>query len=269
MPELPEVEITCRGISQILPCEITKIIVRESQLRWRVPKELSLLPITKIISIQRRAKYILIHTASGTLIIHLGMSGRLNIVDKYTAVKKHDHIDFILNNHKILRYTDSRRFGSVHWVKQNPLDHPLLIDLGPEPLTEEFNANYLMNALQNKKQAIKLAIMNQNIVVGVGNIYANEALFSAKINPLRPAHSLTPMECKLLVKEIKKTLYHAIEAGGTTLKDFLSPEGNFGYFALKLLVYGRENEPCVVCKNLLTSCKLGQRATVFCKHCQQ
>jgi formamidopyrimidine-DNA glycosylase len=270
MPELPEVETTCRGIETAIVDEtILNIKIRESRLRWPVSQELFKLKKEKIISVERRAKYILLRCSSGTIIIHLGMSGRLCVLEEGSKHQKHDHVDFILDNGKLLRFTDHRRFGSILWTEEDPFQHSLLVNLGPEPLSKTFNANYLFARTRNKKQAIKLLIMDQRVVVGVGNIYANEALFSAKILPDRPSTSLTLAECDLLVKMIKQTLKQAILQGGTTLRDFLSPTGKKGYFVQKLLVYGREGESCLSCKTLLSSSRIGQRATVFCLGCQK
>lgn len=269
MPELPEVEITCQGVrAASLRRRINQIIIRESQLRWPVPSELSHLKAAKIIAVERRAKYILIRTPQGTLIIHLGMSGRLRALTQALPREKHDHLDFILDNGGLLRYTDPRRFGAVLWTTEEPNLHPLLFKLGVEPLSRSFNGKYLFEKSRHKNVLIKQLIMDQRVVVGVGNIYANEALFAAGILPTRKAQSLSENECYHLATQIRAVLRQAILQGGTTLRDFLSPSGKPGYFWQKLLVYGREAQPCLCCKALLQSRRIAQRSTVFCKVCQ-
>lgn len=269
MPELPEVETTCQGIKPVIVGGIlNKVILHETRLRWPIPKCLEKLKNITIIDVTRRAKYILISTCSGTLIIHLGMSGRLNIVPKDTPLKKHDHAVFIFNTGMSLRYNDPRRFGAILWTSEDPNQHSLLKKLGPEPFAKEFQAKYLFNKSRKVKITIKQYIMDASIVVGVGNIYANEALFFAQISPLRKAHSLTLIECKSLVSSIREILKKAIIAGGTTLRDFLAPSGNPGYFSQELLVYGREGMACVNCSKILSSIRIGQRATVYCGICQ-
>ena len=200
--------------------------------------------------------------------MHLGMSGRVCITDSKTEPEKHSHVDICFGKNKILRYTDPRRFGAILWTDENPFDHKLLKNLGPEPLEEDFTGKYLFEASRNKKQAIKLFIMDANVVVGVGNIYANEALFKAKINPNTPANSVDLKSYNKLVKAIKQILALAITKGGTTLKDFLTADGKPGYFVQSLLVYGRGGEKCTKCKSILTESKLGQRTTVYCTICQ-
>jgi len=269
MPELPEVETTCRGIQAILHGNtINRIIIRNHRLRWPIPPIIKKLKNLKVLKISRRAKYILLETSKGCFIIHLGMSGRLKVVAQNEAIRKHDHVDFILANEKILRYTDPRRFGAILWTSDAPLNHPLFAKLGPEPFAKEFNEKYLFAKANKKKITIKQLIMDQTTVVGVGNIYACEALFVAKLLPTRLSSSLTLDECKQLILAIQKILKQAIKAGGTTLKDFLSIEGNPGYFLQKLLVYGRENKQCVMCNTLLKNIRINQRATVFCENCQ-
>jgi len=270
MPELPEVETTCQGIRPvIINQKIKQIIVRQAKLRWPVTPVVKKLKDLTVKAVTRRAKYILLKTEQGTFIIHLGMSGRLCLVKDQIPFKKHDHLDFLLNNRYVLRYTDPRRFGSVLWTTEDPLEHSLLANLGLEPLTLEFNANYLWAKCQGKSAVIKQTIMDQKIVVGVGNIYANEALYLAKISPLRAARTLTVAECSALVKAIKKILTKAIKQGGTTLKDFLGSDGRPGYFKQKLLVYGREGEVCLLCDKPLSHARIGQRSTVYCLDCQK
>ncbi len=270
MPELPEVETTRLGIKPALDGQsIQKIIIREPRLRWPVPDILSTLRNTKIESITRRAKYILLKTEKGTIILHLGMSGRLCVVEPGTKTEKHDHVDIILSNGKLLRYTDPRRFGSILWTDEDPALHSLLATLGPEPLSNSFNAKYLYLALKRRNIEIKKMLMDQKIVVGVGNIYANEALFISGILPHRSSRTLTLSECATLVSTTKTILKKAIKLGGTTLKDFFSGEGKPGYFKQKLKVYGREGEPCIECQQTLLGILIGQRATVYCSSCQK
>ncbi len=272
MPELPEVETTCRGISQhILNNEIASVLIRNDKMRLPTPLYLTeILNKKKIINISRRAKYILIKFDHGTLILHLGMSGTLRVIDTKEEFKKHDHFIINFTDNNSLRLNDPRRFGLVDWVDEqnNLFSHKMLAKLGPEPLTADFTAEYLENKLKDKNTAIKLFIMNPQIVVGVGNIYANEALFLSKINPTRPAKSLSILEINELVKNIKLVLKAGIKAGGTTLRDFANADGKPGYFQQQLRVYGRENQPCVICNTVLTSIRQGQRATVFCAQCQ-
>jgi formamidopyrimidine-DNA glycosylase len=203
------------------------------------------------------------------LIIHLGMSGRLQLLDSSANPQKHDHVDIVLDNQQVIRYNDPRRFGAVLWTTAALDEHKLLSHLGPEPLEKDFNADYLFKSLTKRKTTIKQFIMDQKIVVGVGNIYANEALFISKILPQREANTLSLAECTLLVSTIKSVLKTAIKHGGTTLRDFLSPEGKTGYFVQKLLVYGREDQACFDCNTTLSSLRLGNRAAVYCSSCQK
>lgn len=270
MPELPEVEITCLGIREaLIGRKIKEILVRQPRLRWPVPTQLTELKNVDILAIYRRAKYILLATAQGTIIIHLGMSGRLCVVEKSQPCQKHDHADFVLENGKVLRYTDPRRFGAILWTSEDPLNYPLLKNLGIEPFSEQFNHQYLFEKIKHKKTTIKQLIMDQQVVVGVGNIYANEALFASKISPLRLSNSLTKGECKRLVDKIQMILQKAITRGGTTLRDFLSPLGTQGYFVQELFVYGREGKKCFKCKKPLQATRINQRSTVFCDTCQR
>lgn len=270
MPELPEVETTCRGIEpHSLNQQINSITVRNFSLRWPVPKNINALISGQTIeNISRRAKYILIHLTNGTLIMHLGMSGRLHVLKKHEEAAKHDHIDINLANNICLRYNDARRFGSVHWTTDAPHEHFLLRNLGIEPLTDDYNHEFLLENCKGRKTNIKQLLMNNNIVVGIGNIYASETLFLAKINPQRMASSITITEAKNIVKYSKDRLVAAIESGGTTLKDFLSADGKPGYFQNKLNVYGRANDNCNTCGDLIIKIVQGQRATFFCGTCQ-
>ena len=238
-------------------------------MRWPVCANLSKVLIgQRVLAISRRAKYLLFSCTHGTLIVHLGMSGKLSIVDDGAIPAKHDHLDFVLDNNLILRYTDPRRFGSVHWTTDSPAEHRLLAHLGVEPLTADFSGQYLFTATRNKRTPIKTLLMDAAIVVGVGNIYANEALFFAGIRPNRPAHTLALPECVKLVQFSKKILRQAIKKGGTTLKDFFNADGKPGYFTQNLMVYGRNGQHCSNCNALLQSIKINQRATVFCPSCQ-
>lgn len=270
MPELPEVETTRRGIApHLVGQRVTRLRVHERRLRWPVPAGLERqLRDQRILDVERRAKYLLIRFDCGTLLVHLGMSGSLRLADPAVSRLKHDHIEMLLESGQCLRYCDPRRFGAWLWTVEAPLQHPLLASLGPEPLESAFSAAYLFRAVQNHRQAIKTLIMDNHIVVGVGNIYANEALFMAGIHPQRPAASLTPAECRRLVSQIRRVLGRSVRQGGTTLRDFVGGDGKPGYFAQQLQVYGREGEACRQCGHSLQGIRLGQRATVFCLVCQ-
>ncbi|MCU7938259.1 MAG: bifunctional DNA-formamidopyrimidine glycosylase/DNA-(apurinic or apyrimidinic site) lyase [gamma proteobacterium symbiont of Bathyaustriella thionipta] len=271
MPELPEVETTLRGIAtHVLNTPITRITIRNPRLRWPVPNELaSRLIHQKITQITRRAKYLLLATKKGTLIIHLGMSGSLRIVTPDTPYDKHDHVEFCFANGNALRLKDPRRFGAVLWTSE-PIDkHPLLDALGPEPLSDEFNSETLFRLSRNKTVAIKQFIMNSKVVVGIGNIYANEALFASGIHPGRAAGKISKKRYKRLCIECKRILEQAISQGGTTLKDFVGGTGKPGYFKQELLVYGRKGMPCGQCQKPLKEIRLGNRSTVYCTHCQK
>ncbi|WP_163935312.1 bifunctional DNA-formamidopyrimidine glycosylase/DNA-(apurinic or apyrimidinic site) lyase [Paraferrimonas sp. SM1919] len=269
MPELPEVEVTRLGIEPHLSKQMVKQLrVHNPSLRWPIPDALQQIEGQIIAGVRRRAKYLLIDTAAGTAIVHLGMSGSLRLVTPDTRLDKHDHVELELASGQVLRYRDPRRFGAWLWTELPEQGHELLAKLGPEPLTEDFNTEQLYAALKGKTKAIKLAIMDNHIVVGVGNIYANEALFAAGIDPNRKAGSVSKARISKLVDEIKKVLAKAIAQGGTTLKDFTKADGKPGYFVQQLNVYGKGGEPCVQCSKPLTEIKLGQRATVFCKNCQ-
>ncbi|QSX30206.1 bifunctional DNA-formamidopyrimidine glycosylase/DNA-(apurinic or apyrimidinic site) lyase [Shewanella cyperi] len=269
MPELPEVEVTRQGIApHLLDQKVRALIVRNDSLRWPVPAQAQNIVGQIIQGVRRRAKYLLIDTDAGTTIVHLGMSGSLRILPRNTPVEKHDHIDLELENGRILRFNDPRRFGAWLWCELPEQAHPLLSKLGPEPLTEAFNVPQLAAALKGKKKAIKLCLMDNAIVVGVGNIYANEALFAAGIHPEAEAGKVDLERLTLLVAEVKQILAQAIKQGGTTLKDFTNADGKPGYFAQKLHVYGRGGETCTACGNLLSEIRLGQRTTVFCGICQ-
>ncbi len=271
MPELPEVETTRRGIAQTVTGQyIVTAIIREPRLRWRLPNEFATqLQGQRIREVRRRAKYLLIDLDHGCLIVHLGMSGSLRVMPANTAALKHDHVDLVLDSHHCLRFNDPRRFGSMHFTTDDANDHPLLKKLAPEPLSEEFNADYLASKAKRRKVAIKQFIMNGNLVVGVGNIYASEALFRAGIRPSRATGRVTKPELRKLVKSIKAVLNEAIRAGGTTLRDYVNADGAPGYFKQKLFVYERADAPCRKCKTLIKQSRHGQRSTYFCPKCQR
>jgi formamidopyrimidine-DNA glycosylase len=270
MPELPEVETTCKGISPyIIGNTITQVIVRQTQLRWPIPQDLTqTLSGMQILGVSRRGKYCLLHTQTGSLILHLGMSGNLRIVHVSESVKPHDHVDFIFANSVVLRFNDQRKFGAVLWASGDVASHPLLKDLGPEPLTDDFSAEHLYRLAHKRKTAIKTFIMDGHIVVGVGNIYASESLFMAGIAPTQAAGSLSLLECENLVTAIRTVLQRAIEQGGTSLKDFVNAEGKPGYFSQSLAVYGRGGLPCYRCQTLIEQVKISQRMSYFCPVCQ-
>jgi len=271
MPELPEVETICRGLANsILKQKIAAVVMHHFKLRHPIPKNLpKILTGQSIQKINRRGKYILLETKIGTLIIHLGMSGNLQIKPKDHLVAKHEHFTIIFTNNLSLCYIDPRRFGAILWTTENPLKHRLLKNFGPEPFDRNFTANYLFNSAKSKHSSIKQFIMNSKIVVGIGNIYANEVLFAAKINPLQKINKISFPRYQTLVKEIKKILRNAIKHGGTTIKDHTDSSGKKGSFQNKLKVYGKHNQLCPNCKTKLTHTRIGQRATVFCSSCQK
>jgi len=271
MPELPEVETTLRGLApHLVGATIKDVVIRNGSLRWPIPKNLPrLLRGRTILSLQRRAKYLLADCGNGTLILHLGMSGSLRILPANTPAEKHDHFDLMLGNGKLMRLRDPRRFGAVLWHSGDVHTHPLLAKLGPEPLEQDFDARHLYAATRKKTAAIKLVIMDNHIVVGVGNIYANEALFRAGIKPQFAAGKLSLPRCDRLVKEIRATLTEAIKQGGSTLRDFVGSNGQPGYFQQNYWVYGRAGEPCRRCGGLIRQIKQGQRSSFYCRSCQK
>lgn len=271
MPELPEVETTLRGIKPfVVNATLSSINVRNASLRWPVPvAELELLLGLQVISATRRAKYILLDLQSAVVILHLGMSGSLRILDKSHVPQKHDHIDLIFNDSKILRFNDPRRFGCLLVTKQPVEEHKLIAHLGPEPLSESFNSDYLFQQSRKCNIPLKNFIMQGQLVVGVGNIYASEALFLANIRPTRRAKQVTRGECKKLVAAIKHILRKSIEVGGTTLRDFTHVDGQAGYFKQKLQVYNRLNKPCRECGGLIEKIVIGQRSSFYCPTCQK
>jgi formamidopyrimidine-DNA glycosylase len=269
MPELPEVETTKRGIAPFIEAQtVSQIIVRQPKLRWPIPDSLQAMQGQIVHQVKRRAKYLFLETDIGTCLIHLGMSGSLRIVDQGTEAEKHDHIDIIFENQKVLRLRDPRRFGSVLWTDQAVEEHRLICKLAPEPLSEDFNADYLYQQAKSRRVSIKVFIMNAHYVVGVGNIYASEALFMAGIHPTRAAGQVTYKQILTLVECIKTVLSAAIEQGGTTLKDFANPQGKEGYFQVKLQVYARKDQPCLKCDTDIKQIKLGQRTSFYCPICQ-
>ncbi len=269
MPELPEVETARRGIAPLITGQrVARVVVRNPRLRWRVPTQLAReLPGQKINTVDRRAKYLLLATDAGTIVMHLGMSGSLRVVDASLPPQKHDHVDIVFDNGRCLRLRDPRRFGAVLWTS-DPEHHPLLANLGPEPSSDDFNAAYLFERSRNRRRAVRDFLLDGQIVAGVGNIYANEALFAAGVRPARHAGRLTLKQCAKLVKTIRATLDRAIKAGGTTLRDFQNHDGLPGYFQLKLNVYGRKGDACPRCTTKIKHLNLGQRSAFFCPECQ-
>ena len=270
MPELPEVETTRRGIEpHVVGRRIHRLVVHERRLRWPVDVQTSATFVgCTIRRAGRRAKYLLLETDVGTMILHLGMSGSLRVLPASTPRIAHDHVDIELDSGQTLRFNDPRRFGSLLFTA-DPATHPLLKGLAPEPLKDGFDGEYLWKITRRRKVAIKQLIMNARLVVGVGNIYASEALFRARIRPRRQARSLTRQECARLARAIKATLTMAVKVGGTTLRDYVGADGNPGYFRQKLYVYERAGQPCRVCKRPIKQFTQGQRSTYWCSHCQK
>jgi formamidopyrimidine-DNA glycosylase len=274
MPELPEVETTRRGLLPLVGNVAKSVTIRHPRLRWPIPQHLlQTLPNQTLKALTRRAKYILCEFSgeetNGVLLLHLGMSGRIQVLDCNYPAEKHDHFDIEFIDGQVLRLRDPRRFGAVLWLDNHDNNHPLLNSLGPEPLEADFNAKYLQKALANKTLAIKNAIMDGHVVVGVGNIYASESLFRSRIHPETPANKLSLKSCERLVVEIKSTLQDALNAGGSSLRDFFGTDGNPGYFQQEYFVYARTNEPCKVCARPIKTMRLGQRSTFYCEHCQK
>ena len=275
MPELPEVETTRRGLAPHVENRIvTDVVLRRPDLRWPIPPEVpSLLPGQRIDAVRRRAKYLLLETAVGSAVLHLGMSGSLRVLPADTPLDAHDHVDFRLQPRarepaRVLRFNDPRRFGCLVWQAPGET-HDLLRGLGPEPLSESFDGAYLFARSRGRKAPIKTFLMDQSIVVGVGNIYAAEALFEAGIHPLREAGKVSRARYEALVVVVKRILGYAIERGGTTLRDFINPDGQPGYFDLELMAYGRGGEPCPKCGRRMKQATIGQRTTVWCTRCQR
>lgn len=270
MPELPEVETTRRGISpHVKGKQVSSVTVRQSSLRWPIPQTLEqILLHHQLIDVHRRGKYLLFEFTHGHLLIHLGMSGSLRVVNDNELPQKHDHVDIGFSG-TYLRYHDPRRFGAILWAEGDIESHRLLAHLGPEPLTDGFSGEYLFTQSRKRTKDIKSFIMDSHIVVGVGNIYANEALFSSKIRPTKAAGKVTARQYLLLAEEIKAVLQRAITQGGTTLKDFVGGDGKPGYFVQQLNVYGRKGKPCVVCAKPLKEIRQSQRSSVYCTQCQK
>jgi formamidopyrimidine-DNA glycosylase len=271
MPELPEVETTRRGLEpHLLGRRIVDVVIRQAGLRHPVPTELpDILPGQTIREVGRRGKYLLLHCDRGWLILHLGMSGSLRLLPAAAPAEKHDHFDLVLDDGRCLRLRDPRRFGAVLWTETDALRHPLLAGLGVEPFADDFSGGYLHQASRGRSAAIKTVLMDGRIVVGVGNIYANEALFRAGVRPTVPAGHLSRARCTRLVEAIRETLRLAIAAGGSTLRDFVDSAGNPGYFQQQYLVYGRAGLPCVRCGAPVLQIRQGQRSTYYCARCQR
>lgn len=270
MPELPEVEITRQGIApHITGCRIENIIVRNPRLRWPVPVRLATkIRGRKVERVGRRAKYLLLDTGNGSIIIHLGMSGSLRILNQNVPPNQHDHVDIVFDNGSFLRYRDPRRFGCILWAR-HPFQHRLLRNLGPEPLQDGFDGAYLYRIARTRTGPVKQMLMNSDVVSGIGNIYANEALFLAGIHPLRRANRISEARYHRLAGEVKRVLCSAIAAGGTTLRDFQKADGDPGYFRLSLQVYGKEGQPCPLCSRAITRRATQQRSTFYCARCQR
>lgn len=269
MPELPEVETTRRGIApHVEGCRITEIIVRQPQLRWQIPDAVQLAVGELVTAVRRRAKYLLLDTARGTIILHLGMSGSLTVQPADKPVLKHDHLDIVLEGGHCLRLNDPRRFGACLWQGAGEPPLKLLQNLGPEPLSDAFDGERLFELSRGRTVAVKNFIMTNAVVVGVGNIYANEALFMAGIDPRRAAGKVSRARYLALGAHIKTVLAQAIEQGGTTLRDFLGADGKPGYFRIQLKVYGKAGEPCQTCSTAIRSVNIGQRNSFYCPSCQ-
>lgn len=271
MPELPEVETTLRGIlPHLMGQTVLQVVVRQPKLRWPIPARINNeLKGQRFTQLQRRGKYLLLRAAPSTVIVHLGMSGSLSVVPLNTAPGTHDHVDIVLSSGVMLRLNDPRRFGAVLLTQGDPLQHRLLRNLGPEPLGKDFTGSGLYRLLRKRSCSIKQAIMNSHVVVGVGNIYASEALFSAGIHPTRAANRISQKRCQLLVEAIVEVLCAAIKKGGTTLRDFVGGDGKPGYFQNQLLVYGRDKQLCTRCGGTVGLIRQGGRASYYCPGCQR
>jgi formamidopyrimidine-DNA glycosylase len=269
MPELPEVEVCRLGITpHILGKKVTHVVVRNAKLRWPIPDEVHSVVGQTVEKIERRSKYLLLRFSSGTLLLHLGMSGSVRILEEHIPAVKHDHFEMLFDNDKMLRLNDPRRFGAVLWFPEHRDLQGLLTKLGPEPLTQNFTYGHLFAKAGNRKVPVKTFLMDNHVVVGVGNIYANEALFIASIHPATLVNSISEEKFNELTDIIKQVLAAAIEQGGTTLKDFTQADGKPGYFAQKLFVYGRAGEKCDGCQTVLEEIRQSNRSSVFCPQCQ-
>lgn len=270
MPELPEVETTLRGIRPALEGRVLEAVeVRNPALRWPVTASVQLARGRQVTGLGRRGKYLLIELGNGGLLCHLGMSGSLRVVTGSEAPRRHDHFDLVLDSGNRIRFHDPRRFGALLWWDAPVVDHPLLRLLGPEPLGESFSGDHLWRRSRGLRVAVKNFIMNGQVVVGVGNIYASEALFLAGVHPARPAGRIARHRYDGLAAAIRAVLQRAVERGGTTLRDFLDPSGAPGYFAQELLVYDREGEACFRCGTPIRRRVIGQRSSYYCRHCQR
>jgi len=275
MPELPEVETTRRGLApHVEGRRIQAVTLRRPDLRWPIPPEVAReLPGQRIDAVRRRAKYLLMDTAAGSAVLHLGMSGSLRVLPATTPVGAHDHVDIALDGERgksgrVLRFTDPRRFGCLLWQPVGQV-HPLLQGLGPEPLSDAFDGDYLFALSRGRRAPVKTFLMDQAVVVGVGNIYAAESLFRAGISPLRAAGKVSRERYVALAAAVKDILAYAITRGGTTLRDFLNPDGAPGYFEQELSAYGRGGEACPRCGRAMKQATIGQRTTVWCGYCQR
>jgi len=270
MPELPEVETTRRGLApHLIDRRVTAAVLRRPDLRWPIAPEIAHeLPGQRLTAVTRRAKYLLVEAQTGSALLHLGMSGSLRVLPAATPAGLHDHVDLALDSGRVLRFNDPRRFGCLLWQPVGTV-HPLLADLGPEPLGPDFDGDHLWRRSRGRSAPVKAFLMDQSIVVGVGNIYAAEALFRAGIHPRRAAGRVSRARYAALADAVRTILAHAIARGGTTLRDFIAPDGAPGYFEQELFVYGRAGERCKVCGTALRAGDFGQRATVWCPHCQR
>lgn len=271
MPELPEVETTRRGVApHVVGRTIARLDVYDPRLRWPVPADLGKrVKGQRIDGLDRRSKYLLFRIGTNTLLVHLGMTGSLRVHRKPPPRKLHDHVDLVLDDGTVLRYHDPRRFGAMLWLPAPAHEHPLLARLGPEPFDAAFDAAYLWRALRSRTAAIKLALMDNSVVVGVGNIYANEALFRAGIRPTLAARKVSRPRIARLVADVREVLAEAIAKGGSTLRDYVDADGEAGYFQLAYFVYGREGEPCRKCRTPVRMKRLGARASFYCPNCQK
>jgi len=271
MPELPEVETTRRGVApHVVGRRVAGVAVYDPRLRWPVPPDLPQRLVGRTVdAVDRRSKYLLFRLASGTLLVHLGMTGSLRVFRRAPARRPHDHVDIVLDDGTVLRYNDPRRFGAMLWVAGPADEHPLLAGLGPEPFAAGFDADYLWHATRARSAAIKVALMDNGLVVGVGNIYANESLFRAGIRPALPAKRVSRARLARLVDAVRSVLTEAIAKGGSTLRDYVDASGEPGYFQLDYFVYGREGEPCRVCGAPIRMRRLGGRASFHCPRCQR
>jgi formamidopyrimidine-DNA glycosylase len=271
LPELPEVETTRRGLApHVRGRRIVTLELYERRLRWPVPAGLPrALRGQRIVAAGRRGKYLLLELRDGTLLMHLGMSGNLRLTPRHAPRASHDHFDLVLDSGVALRFNDPRRFGSLHYTRGDPLRHPLLKDLAPEPFARSFDDPYLWRITRGRRVAVKQLLMNSRLVVGVGNIYASEALFRARIRPRRQAGGLTRAEAARLTRAVRAVLTRAIRAGGTTLRDYLGADGEPGYFRQRLYVYERAGRPCRRCGTPVRSLTQGQRSTYYCPSCQK